>query len=102
MYLFFINGHPYFTTIAGKVNYRTTIRCRGQGRKDILKMLQAIVARHTKMSFQVNKYHADNEFRKIEADLVTSTLHTQAAGEHEPTLEQNIRTLKDRTRSMVH
>ena len=31
-----------------------------------------------------------------------STQHTQAAGEHKPTSEQNIRTLKDRTRSMVH
>ena len=30
------------------------------------------------------------------------TLHTQAAGEHKPTSEQNIRTLKDRTRSTVH
>ena len=29
-------------------------------------------------------------------------MHTQAAGEHEPTSEQNIMTLKDRTRSTVH
>ena len=31
-----------------------------------------------------------------------SILNTQAAREHGPTLERNIRTLKDRTRSMVH
>ena len=53
----FINGHPYFTTITGKLNYRTIIICRGQGRKKITKRLQAIVVRHTKRDFQVNEYH---------------------------------------------
>ena len=72
----FINRHPYFTTITGKVNYRTIIQCRGRGRKEIMKRLQVIVARNTKRGFQVNEYHADNEFKKIEADLVPSTLHT--------------------------
>ena len=50
----FINRHPYFTTITAKVKYRTIIRCRGRGRKDILKRLQAIVSRHTKRGLQVN------------------------------------------------
>ena len=72
----FINGNPYFTTITEKVNYRDIKRCRGRGRKDILKRPQAIVARYTKRGFQVNEYNADNEFKKIEADLVPSTLHT--------------------------
>ena len=98
----FVKGHPYFTTITGKVNYRTIVRCHGRGRKNIPKRLQAIVFRHTKRGFQVNEYHADNEFKKIESDLVPSTLHTQAAGEHEPTLDQHIRTLKNRTSSTVH
>ena len=40
--------------------------------------------------------------KKIEAYLITSTLHTHAACEHDTTIEQNIRTLKDRTRSTVH
>ena len=40
--------------------------------------------------------------KKIEAYLITSTLHTHAACEHETTIEQNIRTPKDRTRSTVH
>ena len=52
--------------------------------------------------FQVNEYHADNEFKDIEADLVPSTLHTQAAGEHKPTSEQNFITLKYSTMSKVH
>ena len=33
---------------------------------------------------------------------MSSTIHTQAAVEHEPKMEQNIRTLKDRIRSTVH
>ena len=102
MYFFFINGHPYFITINGKVNYRKIIWCRGRGRKEILKRLQAIFARHTKMGFQVNEYHAENELKKIEEYLVPSTMHTQVAGDHEPTSEQNIRKLKDMTRSTVH
>ena len=61
----------------------------------ILKRLQAIVSRNTKRSLQVNEYHAENEFKKIEADLVPSTLHTHTEDEHKPTSEQNIGTLKD-------
>ena len=102
MSFFFIDGHPYLTTITGEVNYRKIRRWYVWGRKDILKRLQAIVAWHTNMGFQINEYHADNEFKKIEADLVTPKLQTQAAGEHKPKLEWNIRTLKDRTRSTVH
>ena len=59
MYFGFINGHPYFATITKKVNYREIVLCRGQCRKEILKRLQAIVARHTKRGIQVNEYHAD-------------------------------------------
>ena len=102
MYFCFIIGHPYFTIITGKANYRKTRRCRGQGRKDILKRLQAIVSRHNKIGFQVNYYHADNKFKNIGSDLVPYTLHTQAAGEHEPTSERKIRTRKDRTWSTLH
>ena len=36
-----------------------------------------------------------------EVYLLPYTLHTQAAGEKKPTLELNIRTLKDRTKSTV-
>ena len=97
MNVFFINGYTYFTTITGKVNYTTIRRCRGRCRNDILKRLQAIVDHKTKRGFQVNVYYADNEFKKIEEYLVPSTLHTQAAGEHEPTLN-----IKDRTDSTVH
>ena len=68
----------------------------------IPKRLQAIFAQHTNRGFQANGYHADNRFKNIEVDLVTSTLHTQASRDHEPTSERNTRTLKDRTRSTVH
>ena len=57
---------------------------------------------HTKSGFQVNDYHADNEVNNIEADIVPSTLHTQALGAHEPTSESSIRTIKHRTSSMLH
>ena len=81
----FVNEHPYFTTITGKVNYRKMILCRSCGRKEILKRLQDIVAWHNKRGFQVNEYNAENEFKKIEAGLVPSTLYAQAVGEHKPT-----------------
>ena len=57
--------------------------------------------RHTKRVLQVNEYRVDNEFKKIEADIVPYLLHTQASGEHEPTSERNIRIIKYSTRSTV-
>ena len=56
----FINGHPYFTTITGKLNYRIIIWCRGRVRKVILKRLQAIVSRNNNRVFQVNEYYTEN------------------------------------------
>ena len=53
-----------------------------EGRKEILKRRQAIVNRHTKRGFQLNDHCSDNAFMKIESDIVTSLLHTQAAGAH--------------------
>ena len=65
-------------------------------------MQQDIVTRKTKRGSEINEYHADNYFKNIEAYVVLSTLHTQVAGNHEPTLERNIRTLKDGIESKVH
>ena len=53
------------------MNYKTISKCRGRGRKEILKRLQYVVARHTKRVFQANEYHTDNEFKEIEAYLVS-------------------------------
>ena len=50
----------------------------------------------------MNEYHADDEFKNIEACIILSTLHTQEIVEHDPTMEQNIMTPKDRTGSTVH
>ena len=50
--------------------------------KDILNRLKGIFAQHTKGGFQINKYHAENELKNIEADMIPSTLHIQAAVEH--------------------
>ena len=101
MDFFPINGHPYFTMIVGKVNDQNIKTCRGHGKNKILDILQTIVDQHNKGGFRINEYHADNEFKNIEAYLIPSTIHSQVAGEHEPTAESNIRTLKDTTRSTV-
>ena len=69
--------------------------------KETLKRLQYVVNLHTKGDFKIGGYHADNEFKKIESDMIPYTLHTQTSGEHEPMAERNIMTLKDRDRSTV-
>ena len=83
------------------MKYKTISKCRGRGRKEILKRLQAIFDRHTKRDFPLNGYHAENYFKNIEADIVPYNLNTQTVGEYETKLERNIRTLKDRTVSTV-
>ena len=62
----FINGNPYLTTITVKVNYRTAERTKGRGRKQILMKLKPIIDQLNSRGFEVDEYHADNEFRKIE------------------------------------
>ena len=48
--------------------------------------------------FQISAYHADSEFKNIEAEQITLNPHKQFAGDHEPTVDHNIRTLNNRAR----
>ena len=47
-------------------------------------------------------YHGDNEFAKVEDELLPATLHIRAARQHTEKAERSIRLVKERVCSMVH
>ena len=100
----FINGNPYFTTITGKIDYRTITRFRGRGKMEVMKRLTDHIKNlHNSRGITINEYHLDNEFSNIKPLVAPArTLHNCAQGQHEPKSERNIRTIKNRMRCTVH
>ena len=64
--------------------------------------LEKVQTKYNRRGFNITDYHRDNKFAKIEDELLPATLHIQAAGQHTEKAERSIRTVKERTRSMVH
>jgi len=76
MYYCFMNGHPYFTIITGKVNYCTIKRCKGRGKIEGLRHLGDIVNTHNRHGLKIGNCHGDNEFKKLKRDLELVCTHT--------------------------
>ena len=102
MDLCYVNGSPFFHTITDSICYRTTHACKSRSRAQILTCIKKVQTKYYRRGFNITDYHGDNEFAKIEDDLLPATLHVRAAGQHTEKAERSIRTLKERTRSMVH
>ena len=98
----YVNGSPFFHTITDHICYRTTHACKSRSKAQILTILQKVQTKYYRCRFNITDYHGDNEFQKVEEELLPATLHIKAAGQHTEKTERSIRTIKERTRSMVH
>ena len=66
-----------------------------------IKHITKITRKYENRGFGIHAFHADNAFKSIEDELDPATLHTVAKGEHVPTIERSIRTLKERCRCIT-
>ena len=98
----YINGSPFFHTISDDICYCTTHACKSRSKAQIFLYLRKVQSKYHHRGFNITDYHSDNKFQKIEEELLPSTLHIRAAGQHTEKAERSIRTIKERTRSMVH
>ena len=98
----YVNGSPFFHTITDDICYRTTHACKSSSKAQILLSLRKVQTKYHRRGFNIMDYHGDNEFQKVEEDLLPAMLNIRAAGQHTEKAERSIHTIKERTRSMVH
>jgi Zn-dependent M16 (insulinase) family peptidase len=78
----------------------------GQKAPDIFKALKAMCNYYLQHGFQVVFIKGDGAFKPLQAYMDTvygaPQLNTTSANEHEPTAEQKIRHIMERTRAIIH
>ena len=99
---FFVNGVTVFHSISRKLGYRTVSFPTNRTAGSILSELQDIYRIYNARGFKIIEIHADNEFKKIEKNILPIRLRTVGVDEHVPEVERSIQTLKNESRSVCH
>ena len=102
----FIQGIQFLTTISHEFKFRTAEPLpytykKGAKKVDIWRGIQKVIKLYESRGLVVDQVHGDNEFECIREDLRPTLLNISAADEHVSMVERSIRTIKDRTRSVV-
>ena len=103
--IMYVNRIPFLLCKSdGIVNHRKVFFLSSRGKIKIYKRLKLIRLMYEKRGFKVNIIHADNEFdfNEVKSSFPNSTWEICARGEHVPTIEREIRSVKDRCRPMCH
>ena len=80
MYFCYVNGSPFFHTISDDICYCTTHACNSRSKGQILNGTRKVQTKYHHRGFNIMDYHGDNEFNKVEEELLPATLHIRAAG----------------------
>ena len=103
--IMYVNRIPFLLCKSDDiVNHRKVFFLSSRGKIKIYKRLKLIRLMYEKRGFKVNIIHADNEFdfNEVKSSFPNSTWEICARGEHVPTIERDIRSVKDRCRPMCH
>ena len=102
--IFFVNGIAFVHTKSKPLNFITIRKINNRKKGSILKVLRTITTMYLTRGFTISDVYADNEFDVDEYKTIflPARLHICAKGEHVPTIERSIRTIKERCRSTCH
>ena len=98
----YVNGVTVFHSISRKIGYRTVSFPTNRSAGSILESLKDIFKVYNARGFKIIEVHADNEFDKIEKDILPVRLRTVGVDEHVPEIERSIQTQKNENRAVCH
>ena len=102
--IFFVNKIPFFITVSHNIKFITGDRLQNRKETTIVSALLKVCALYSKRGFTVSRCNMDNEFECLKDSLVERRhgvqLNICAPDEHVPEIERNIRTVKERIRSI--
>ena len=98
----FVDGVTVFHTISRKIGYRTVSFPINRTATTILSELRNVFKIYNARGFRIIEVHADNEFEKVEKDLLPIRLRTVGTDEHVPEIERSIQTQKNENRAVCY
>lgn len=97
-----VNGVRFFRSISRHIHFRTCKAIPDSKKKTLLNCITTIAAVYAKRGFRVTQIHGDNEFECLREDLAglpqPIDFFAVGRGDHEPYIERDNRTFKERFR----
>jgi len=100
--IFFVHGISFFHTISKLFRFRTVELLTSHTTRDMLSCLQNVINQYNARDLFVDHVFGDSEFLSLSTSILPTQLHICGRGDHVPTVERSIRTVKDRCRSIIH
>jgi len=100
--IFFVQGLPFFHSISKSLNFRTVEAMISTAATKLLDCLQNIINIYNARGFDVTHVHGDREFAPLGPSILPTILYMCGSGDHIPTVERSIRTVKERCRCIIH
>ena len=100
--IFFINNAILFHGIDTTIKFRGTIPLKSRKSSEIYSALDTLLRHYNKAGHQVIEIRCDGEFKHLFekiADDMDVRMNYTTADEHEPTVENSIKVVKERTRA---
>ena len=98
--IFHVNGLKFFRSISRHLMYRTSSCVQNANKGTLLQCVRAIKGRYNRRGFKITQIFGDNEFECMSDSLseMGITFSAVARGAHEPFIERDNRTSKERAR----
>jgi hypothetical protein len=103
--IMFVNKIPFFVTISRHIKFSTSEFLPNQKTVTLVGAIKRLYQTYAKRGFQITILLMDGQFNKDNLDGEIAgygiTLNTVSAEEHVPEIERQIRTIKERARSVI-
>ena len=100
--IFFVQGIGFFHSISKHYFFRTVEFIPTNTYRNMLSCLQNIINQYNSRDLDVVQVFGDPEFLCLTPSILPTVLHICGKGDHVPTVERSIRTVKERCRSIIH
>ena len=98
-----INGFIFLTSISHHLYFRTAQYIDKKAKQKYKNCIEQIIQLYQKGNFEITNIHCDSKYKYILQDITMKyniNLHCAPAQSYDPDAERNIRTIKERVRSL--
>lgn len=100
--IFFVQGLPFFHTVARGIGFRTAHPISDRSKPTLLEVLRKVIHIYEARGLTVCDVHGDHEFECVRDSLLPIVLNIVPTDSHVGEVERSIRTIKERLRSCAH
>jgi len=99
--IFYVHGISFFHSISKHYKFRTVELIHAHTTRNMLDCLQNVINTYNARDLTVSHVYGDSEFLPLSPSILPTLFHPCGKGDHVPTVERSIRTVKERCRSVV-